>query len=62
MTSDEARAAAGRYMLGIMNGGPWRADDEAGRGPAQRVMKRARHDLLILILVVRTDFTRPVTS
>ena len=32
MTSDEARAAADR-MLGIMNGGPWRADDEAGRGP-----------------------------
>jgi len=32
MTSGEARAAAGR-MLDMMNGGSWRADDEAGRGP-----------------------------
>ena len=32
MTSDEARAAADR-MLDIMNGGPWRADDEADADP-----------------------------
>jgi hypothetical protein len=32
MTSDEARAEADR-MLGIMNGGPWRVDDEADADP-----------------------------